>query len=56
MRSSKSRSGLRNEKLAVTALVVAALAVTCDSLAFRARRRETSRCHKRGGMQARSSR
>ena len=33
MRNIKSRSGLRNQKLAVTGLVVAALAVTCVNLA-----------------------
>jgi poly-gamma-glutamate synthesis protein (capsule biosynthesis protein) len=33
MRRIKSRSGLRDQKLAATALVVAALAVTCDTLA-----------------------
>ena len=33
MRKMKSRSGLRNQKLAATGLVVAALAVTCFTLA-----------------------
>src|SRR5215470_835980 len=33
MRKTKSRSGLRIQRLTATALVVAALAVTCDTLA-----------------------